>query len=103
MSAKINHAPATGLALAVSAARHKQGTIILEDGQPLALVYGETFDKSQQDAAYLVHAARAYPRLVAALQAWVKTSRSFCDRPSLDQQCELAALNLLRDLGEPTS
>lgn len=58
--------PATPLVL--SAARHKQGAVILEGGDPRALVYGETFEEASARAAQIVKRDNAYPELVEALR-----------------------------------
>ena len=54
-----------------------------------------------QDAAYIVHAANAYPVLVAALQALVKAEEAYGDETNVAVNHEwLRAREVLRDLGE---
>ena len=57
--------------------------------------------RKDQDAAYIVHAANAYPVLVAALQALVKAEEAYGDETNVAVNHEwLRAREVLRDLGE---
>jgi hypothetical protein len=55
----------------------------------------------EQDAAYIVHAANAYPKLVEALRHAIKEADGYCDdehgHPANTLDAERA---LLRELGE---
>jgi hypothetical protein len=91
MTAK--HTPATPLPYFTNGPRHLQAQGRLGDIRPRVIAQFTPRDEYQQDAAYIAHAANAYPKLVEALR---EACFQFTDRVKMMERHRA----LLRELGE---
>jgi hypothetical protein len=90
----MKHEPASALPL--EAVPHRDP----DEGDAMAVVYCDTFEHAVQTAAYIEHAANAYPKLVAGLQMML----SAVNQKKLDELVVFATIEkargLLAELGE---
>lgn len=86
--------PATPLPWKLSGLGYVSGSkVVLARTEAAPAQYQERIDLSMEDAAYLVHAANAYPRLVAELQRLCVEIPAQLGAPPMKNV-------LLRELGE---